>query len=405
MSRTVVERALATARGAVDVPTLVDRSLLGVHGDRVFVAAIGKAAPRMAEGAWKRLGDRLRHAVVVAPDDVDVSFLAESRRIELIRAAHPLPDRRSVEAGRRLLSLARTKWASDLVVLLSGGASSLVCAPAPGLDVATKRAVVRAMLRSGAPIADVNVVRKHMSLVKGGGLLRAAYPKPVVTRIVSDVIAGSADVVGSGPSVPDPSTPEVARHLLRIHAPRYADLPLVDTLDPSAIEARASDVRILATPESFARAVARALRDRGIRARTLRASEKDVEILAAQYLRAAASLPPGTAIVRAAEPRVRVLARGGHGGRACHLAALVARDLPRGLTFAAVATDGVDGSSGTGGAVVDSSLLSRAGRARIEDALRRFDTGPLHIQCETALPLRPSGENFADVHVLVRRRD
>jgi hydroxypyruvate reductase len=117
----------------------------------------------------------------------------------------------------------------------------------------------------------------------------------------------------------------------------------------------------------------------------------------------------GSAIVRAAEPSVVIsMGRGtsrapGRGGRSCHLAALVGASLPRGAVFVAAATDGVDGVSGTGGAIVDSSFARRAGQGAIEDSVARFDTGRLHLALGTALPVRPTGLNLADLHILVWR--
>ena len=152
--------------------------------------------------------------------------------------------------------------------------------------------------------------------------------------------------------------------------------------------------RIVASPEALARALGRELG-----ARVLAPSQADVEALAAEYVARAKRFAPGAAIVRAAEPSVTLRGRAGRGGRSTHLAALVARDLPPGVTFAAIATDGVDGSSGTGGAIVDARL---ARRTDLEAAIDAFDTGPLHVRAGTALPAAPSGHNLADVHVLVR---
>jgi hydroxypyruvate reductase len=353
----------------------------------VFVVAIGKAAPAMAEGALARC--RPERCVVVCPDETD------ARGLDVLRAAHPVPDARSVRAAQACLELAREASLARarrgvLVVLVSGGASSLVCAPA-GVDLATKRAVTKAMLRSGASVVDLNVVRKHLSRIKGGMLARAAGEARVVTRIASDVVGGSPADVGSGPSVADPSTVADARRLLRRWAPSFADLPLVRT-NASA----RGDVRVIASPEDLAKAVARALRQRGVASRVLPASVASVEELAREYL--AARLRAGTAIVRAAEPSL-VVTRKGRGGRSTHLAALVGRDLPRGVAFLALATDGVDGASGTGGALVRAGF---ADRDAVDRALARFDTGPLHRAAHTAIPEAASGHNLADLHVLFR---
>lgn len=379
MARAVVLDAVARALAALDLERAVIDALAGERLDRVRLVAIGKAAAAMASGARRALGDRIEDAVVVTPAD----------------AGHPLPDAGSVRAAKRCLALASRAGDAVLLVLVSGGASALVCAPAPGVTLATKRAITRAMLASGATVQEINVVRKHLSRIKGGGLARAAAPRPVLTLIASDVIGGEPTDVGSGPSVADPSSIAEARALLRRHAPQWIDVPLVRTLgrDPS----HRLRARIVASPEALARVIARELD-----ARVLAPSQADVEALAAEYVARAKRMRPGSAIVRAAEPSVVVrtpAGRAGRGGRSSHLAALVARDLPPGVTFAAIATDGVDGSSGTAGAIVDAGLASRTDLAR---AIASFDTGPLHVRAGTALPASPSGHNLADVHVLVR---
>ncbi|MBX3219526.1 MAG: DUF4147 domain-containing protein [Labilithrix sp.] len=365
----------------------------------VSVVAIGKAAPSMAAGALERWGDAIADVLVVTSDGTDVGSLARDPRVEVLFSAHPLPDRRSVTAAERCLARARASARDGRVVLVlvSGGASALVSAPCEGVGWRDKRAVTRAMLASGASIQEINVVRKHLSRIKGGGLARAARPAEVITLAVSDVIGGAISDVGSGPGVGDASSVAEARRLLRRYAPRYALLPLVATGNARNV----TRARIVASPEELARATASELRAAsGLSVRVLAASQGSVAELAREYVEAASRLRPGTAILRAAEPSLAVPDRRGQGGRSTHLAALVALGLPRGATFLAAATDGVDGSSGTGGAVVDAGFVRRVGEEAIRRALDRYATGPLHRAARTALPLRPSGHNLADIHIL-----
>ena len=363
------DRALAK----LDLRRAVTHALKGERDDTYRIIAIGKGSAAMFAGAKDALGARIEDSVVVTPED----------------AGHPLPDARSVRAGERCLELASRRGDATIVVLVSGGASALVCAPAPGVTLRDVRAVTRALLASGATVQDINVVRKHLSRIKGGGLARAAGPRRVLTLIASDVIGGRPTDVASGPSVADPSTVAEARKILRHHARAYASLPLVRTL--AAHRGRA---RILVSPEHLARALGKELG-----ARVLRPSQASAEDLAREYV-ALAKRGSG-AVVRAAEPSVVVPARGGKGGRCTHLAALVARDLPPGYVFAAIASDGVDGASGTAGAIVDASLREHHD---IDAALARFDTGSLLRRAHAAIPSRPTGHNLTDVHVLVRGR-
>lgn len=394
----VLERALErldpAARVAAELPRAIRR------GDRpVSVVAIGKAAPAMAAGVLASRAEAIRDVLVVTSDGTDVSNLEADGRVEVLRSGHPLPDRRSVVAANRCLQRARAvaHQAGLLLVLVSGGASALVCAPAAGIRLRDKQDVTRAMLASGASIQEINVVRRHLSRIKGGGLARAAHPASVVTLVLSDVIGGTVADVGSGPSVGDRSSVARARRLLLRYAARFGELPLVATGPAPNVRS----ARIVASPEELARVVASELRTRGIRARVLAPSQRSVNELASEYVARARRLRPGTAIVRAAEPSLEVPAGAGQGGRSTHLAALVGLDLPRGAMFLAAATDGVDGASRTGGAIVDRSLVVALGERAIRRALDRYDTGKLHVSAATALPLRPSGQNLADVHILV----
>jgi hydroxypyruvate reductase len=245
------------------------------------------------------------------------------------------------------------------------------------------------------------------------------------------VIGGTASDVGSGPSVPDASTVASARRLLARFAPAFRDVPLVRTFSPAtASRARgraATSAKIVISPEELARAMA-SLMGETLPVRLLPPSQAPIEALAAEYVALAERTRGPRVYVRAAEPAVAVAAavvqhrgardRGrGRGGRSTHLAALVGQRLgelrltdassraSKGVLFAALASDGVDGSSGTGGAIIDHRFASRVARVLGDEALarslERFDTGPLHQALHTAVPMRPTGHNLADVHVLV----
>lgn len=374
----------ACARRALARMDLGARTAAALPSPRAAtLIAIGKAAPAMAKAAFAAWP--IREAVIVTTDATPVPRSMEGF---VLRANHPLPDRRSVRAAERCLALAAE--ADELLVLVSGGASALVCAPA-GIDLRTKRAVVKALLLGGASIQEMNVVRKHLSRVKGGALARAC-PGRVLTLVASDVVGGTASDVASGPSVSDPSTVREARRILARRAPAFRDLPLVRT---GFAPGRS---RIIASPEDFARAMVAELAGHGVRARLLPPSQADVVELAASYRAAAHRLAPGEAIVRAAEPSVTVTKKG-KGGRSTHLATLVGRDLPAGYRFLALASDGVDGASETAGA-----LVRTLPRAAADASLARFATGPFLAGLGVALAARPTGHNLADLHVLLRER-
>jgi hydroxypyruvate reductase len=258
------------------------------------------------------------------------------------------------------------------------------------------------MLLGGATVREVNVVRRHLCQVKGGGLARVAGG-PVVTLVASDVIGGHAWDVGSGPTVADPTTCAEARSLLARYVPRLRTPPLHESLEPDTSAARGLRTRVIARPEDLAHAVARELAARFTRVHVLRPSVAPVSELAREYIARGRTLRAGEAMVRAAEPSLRVHAtRVGRGGRSTHLAALVAADLAPGVAFLAAASDGVDGTSRSAGAVVDASLAVRVTRARLERSLSTFDTGSLLASAGMTLPPGPSGIDLADVHVLAR---
>lgn len=400
----LLERVLREALATLDLRALVREALPPPpRGMPVRLIAVGKGASAMARGALDAWGDVIERGVVVCPDHIDVSRVAREARVVVMHAGHPLPDARSVKAASACMSLVARSGRCHVLSLISGGASALVALPSENVTLAQKRAVARVLLRSGARVQDINVVRKHLSRIKGGGLARAAAPNRVLTLVASDVIDGRANEIGSGPTFADDTSVVDARRVLRRYAPEVAGLPLVDTLHSSDPQARRLRGRIVVSPEHLVRAVVRALRERGFRARGLPSSQADVFVMAEEYAALAKRLAPATALVRAAEPSVCVDAKAGRGGRSTHLATLVGVRLPAGVTFMAAATDGVDGSGGTAGAVVDGSFVQRVG-GRWERSLARFDTGALHRAAGTALSEGATGHNLADLHVLLAPR-
>jgi hydroxypyruvate reductase len=397
--RRALAAAFARALAGVDLAARVAASMPRVpQGVRAgAIVAVGKAAPAMARGALPGAGEWCTRVLVVAPDGTEARL--GDVRVELRRAAHPDPDGRSVAAARRALAVVGE--ADFVVALVSGGASSLVCLP-EGMTLAGYVRVVRALRLGGASVREVNVLRRHLCAVKGGGLARAAGG-PVHTRVASDVLGGAVYDVGSGPTVADPTTRAEARAVLAKYAPGVRVPAMHESLKPGAAAARGLRVRVVARPEELAWAVVRELAAGLGEVRVLRASTAPVAVLAREYVARARALAPGEAVLRVAEPSVAVdVARPGRGGRSTHLASLVAADLPPGVAFLAAASDGVDGTSETGGAAVDASLLARVTSPQLARALAAFDTGPLLASAVMSLPLRPSGTNLADVHVLAR---
>ena len=375
--------ALPRALASIDLRARLRAALIGRTPRRVL--AVGKAASAMLEGALAACTDSIQAALVVLPDDAPAP--RDDARIRVMRASHPLPTARSVAAGEAALA-----FGADLA-LVSGGASSLVFVPDGALEDA--RAAIAALLTSGADVRAINVVRRHASRTHGGRL------GIIDTFIVSDVIGGEPHDVGGGPTVPDPTTIQDARDVIRRYAPTFTSLSLTETVKQHASAAHEVAREIVVGPNALAVAFARELALAGFAARVLVPTTSDARALAAETLELARALGPREAVVRSAEPSLRVdVTSHGAGGRCTHVAALVARDLPPEVTFLAAASDGIDGSSGTAGAIVTRD--SFPDRAALGAALAAFNTGPLHLARGTALPLGATGLNLTDLHALVR---
>src|SRR5262245_13556524 len=201
--RTDLLAIVRAALRAADAGSLVERALTQPrHGDNRFTCiAVGKAAPGMAAAASRVLGDRISEGLIVSP-----ALPAVASPFEHIAGGHPVPTEGSERAGRRALALAKAarNTGNQLLVLISGGASALMALPAAGLSLIDKRNATDVLLRSGADIHALNTVRKHLSAIKGGQL--AAASSGCQALAISDVVGDDPSVIGSGPTVPDPST-------------------------------------------------------------------------------------------------------------------------------------------------------------------------------------------------------
>ena len=196
-----------------------------VDFDRIWVLGAGKAAVAMAAALEHLLGDRFAGGCISVPDGVAHRL----QKIEVRHASHPYPDARSVAAGSEIARLASQCGKRDLVLcVISGGASALMALPAPGVTLAMKKRVTKLLQTRGAVIHELNIVRKHLSAIKGGHLARLAYPATLVALMLSDVISDDLSVIGSGPTVADPTTCDDARRVLErygIEAPPFTETP------------------------------------------------------------------------------------------------------------------------------------------------------------------------------------
>ncbi|MBI2887993.1 MAG: DUF4147 domain-containing protein [Chloroflexi bacterium] len=390
---------------------------------RVWVLGAGKAARAMAAAVETVLGPGRIHAgAVIAPADAPGP---SPRKVRVLQGEHPVPGPGSFAATRELLGVIEQVGPDDLALwLISGGASALLAAPAPGISLEDKRAANRALLGSGASIDEMNVVRKHLSAVKGGWLARRLSPARVVTLALSDVASGRWDTLGSGPTLPDPTTfgdalevverygiaSQVPAAVLRhLEAGAHGQRP--ETPKPGDPVFGRARVHLLGEPGTAAAAAARAARVSGVpRAAVLTDQLQGEARLAAKVLgailryRAAAAPRRTQALVAAGETTVTVQG-GGRGGRCQELAAALIPEvagLP-GCAVLCLATDGRDNLPGTGGALVDGETASRAEALGLSVAahLAGNDTAALHQRLGTLLETEATGTNVADLVVCV----
>lgn len=366
-------RAMFDAAVAAALPSrIVARHLPPPPRGRTIVLGAGKAAAAMARAVEDHWPGPLEGLVVTR-----YGHAVPCERIEVVEAAHPVPDAAGEAAAARILDLARSAGEDDLVLcLISGGASALLALPAPGLTLADKQATNAALLRSGADIAQMNIVRRHLSAIKGGRLAAAAHPARVVSLIISDVPGDDPLAIASGPTVADPTTFADARSVLSRHGidvPEAVRRVLAEARDetPKPGDLRLAGVEniLIATPQRSLEAAAEVARAHGltpvILGDAIEGEAAEVGRVMAGITRSALRhghpAPAPCVLLSGGECTVKV--RGdGRGGRNVEflLGLAVALDGLPGVWAIAGDTDGIDGMGPAAGAVVGPDTLARA---------------------------------------------
>jgi len=344
---------------------------------RTVVVGAGKAAAGMARAVEARWDGELTGLVATR-----YGHGLPLERIEVAEAGHPMPDDAGRQAARRMLHLVSELGADDLVLcLISGGGSALLSLPAPGVSLADKQAVTRALLRCGANIREINCVRKHLSAIKGGRLAAACAPAPVVTLMISDVPGDDPSSIASGPTVPDPTTLADALAVLDgydIEAPRavadHLRNPGSETPKPGDACFENARHEIIARPQDALEAAASLARTRGFQPLILGDLEGEARDsglihagLARQVARHGQPAPAPCVLLSGGETTVTVCGDG-RGGRNAEFALGLALALDRlpGVYALAADTDGIDGTEDNAGCLVDPYSLGRGLEAGVD---------------------------------------
>jgi len=386
----------------------------------VLVIGAGKAAARMAAGCEEQFGAGRAKGFVTIADGCGVPL----QGIEAAEAGHPVPDARGVDATRRMLDLVARSGNTPVLCLIAGGASSLMVGPRPPVTLAELKRVNRLLLASGADIAEVNTVRKHLSTVKGGGLLRAVRYRPLVSLVLSDVVGDDPRVIGSGPTVPDAGTFADAldvlerRNILERTPPSVRALlarglrgALTETVKPEDPEAKGSHPVVVGTNRMAIRAAGAAAArmgyepvvcDEPIAGATVAAAaawgdriKREIQCRPSQRL----------CVIAGGETTVEVKGSG-RGGRNQEFAlALVGALAGLDCTVLSAGTDGVDGPTDAAGAFVDGHTRQRARALELdpEAFLRANDSYTFFSRLRDLFRCGPTGTNVMDIKVALAR--
>lgn len=390
--------------------------------ERVVVLGAGKAAASMAQAVEQQLRSRLQSGIVV----VKYGHAMPTKRIVVMEAGHPVPDRSGLKAAARVCAMAAELGRRDLLILLlSGGASSLLPAPVAGVTLADKQRTTQELLRCGASIREINTVRKHLSRIKGGRLAELT-DATVVTLVLSDVLGDDLSAIASGPTAPDPTTYRDAASILKQYRIWHAVPPRVrqhldhgcrglvpETPKPGSSLFRRVHHHIVGNNAAAVTAVARAAREAGLRTLVLSAITGEARdegqrfgMLAREIAGESKLLQRPCCVIAGGETTVTVSGKG-TGGRAQEFAAAAALEIEglRNVWVAAIGTDGTDGPTDAAGAVVDGKTTARAQRLSVDfdGALKRHNIYPALKQLDQLIMTGPTGTNVNDLYLILVR--
>jgi glycerate-2-kinase len=404
----IFKAALAAADASEAVKRHLKDALPRGSFHRTFLIAIGKAAIPMAAAVQALLRSRLTASIAITKHGHASSKL---KNTQVFEAGHPIPDEAGLAGANAVETLLRTLNAQDLlIVAISGGASALLTAPAEGITLAAKQKTTDMLLRAGADIFELNAVRKHLSRLKGGRLAALAYPATVVSLLLSDVVGDPLDIIGSGPTAPDPGTFAGALNVLdkyglRAKVPpavrKHLETGLVETPKPGdPLFSHVHNV-IVGSNRLALDAAANKAKSLGYRplilSSCIQGETREVARVHAAILRDA---PPKTCILSGGETTVTVKGKG-KGGRNQEFALALALDimgLP-GVAALCAGTDGTDGPTDAAGAIVTGNTISNGAAARVY--LHHNDSYPILQDLGALVKTGPTGTNVMDINIML----
>jgi len=372
--------------------------------ENIYVVGAGKGASRMAEAIEARIGEWITQGLVIIPEEEKEP---ELNKIEYVFGSHPFPNENSVEGARKILDMVNNAQEGDLIIaLISGGGSSLMSLPVDDITLDEKIATSELLIKNSIRIQDINIVRKHISQVKGGFLAKAAFPCPVLQLVISDVVGDDLSTIASGPFHPDPTTFADAIQVLKKHE-IYDKVPQSvrtylekgEPETPKRIEK--VETHILANHETAALKAFKYLEKQGIKAKILSTSlEGDCNKQAIDLI--ARIEPSETIHIMAGETTVKVKGHG-YGGRNQQfvLACLNELTQDRDFTIAAIGTDGIDGicPEKIAGAIATADTLKAAKEKEmyISHYLERNNSFTFFKETGGLIKTGPTGTNLGDL--------
>jgi len=406
--RRMFDAAVDAAMPGTCVPPYL--SMLKNEGNLVVVGA-GKASAAMAKAVEDNWEGPLSGLVVTRYD-----YGVACDHIEIVEAAHPVPDQNGLQAAKRILDIARDLGADDMMLcLISGGGSALLTMPAEGMSLEDKQAVNKALLRCGATISEMNCVRKHLSAIKGGRLAAAAYPAKVISLLISDVPGDDPSVIASGPTVYDETTYADARAILEKYAieppesvQRILNAEADETPKPGDPRLASNETKLVALPQASLEVAAEVAAEAGYTPIILGdAIEGEAGAVAREHAAlAVAANERGERVAIISGGETTVIVRGtGRGGRNSEYMLAMAEALngASGIHAIACDTDGIDGTEDNAGAIIGPDTLNRAAAAGVDpgNALANNDAYSFFEKIGDLVISGPTFTNVNDFRVIL----